>query len=502
MEPASSSTAAAIITEDENQGEEEVAIPEPEPEEEEEEEKVETEEDVLVNKAQEFMTKIITFQLNPSPKLIHALASMLETEESRYVEESGDSSPSNGRASHNIGRLGNLVRYPHVFEDDVVENIKKWVMDDNVRLSVDEYKEKHEHCGDQPTDSEMLKTYGTGLLAVCLAGGGQVVEDVLTSGLSAKLMRYLRTRVLGETSTNQKEVSYLAEGKNTAGATCIRGREDNRGRFRQALDATHLGDEVLLDDRSIERDRDKRISLKQVHGEEQLDDDLSEGGGICEVDEDGVELIEEEIRHNRESRDGKAKFSERYGTSIRDEDADENTRDDPSRRRANRWSRLRGKGRSIEGALENERALTSPVSGIKLGQGRSIRERNVLRNTEMRGAADPKKQSSKNDADSIHMGREDNDDRFLECKVGTKDISDLVKKATRAAEAEAMAANAPAEAIKAAGDAAAELVNTAALEALKTTNDEEAAVLAASEAASTVVDAANATEVSRHVKII
>ncbi|KAF9613397.1 hypothetical protein IFM89_008227 [Coptis chinensis] len=70
---------AAIIIEDENQGEEEVAIPYPE----EEEQKVETEEDVLVNKAQEFMTKIISSQLNLSLELIHAFASMLETEESR-----------------------------------------------------------------------------------------------------------------------------------------------------------------------------------------------------------------------------------------------------------------------------------------------------------------------------------------------------------------------------------------------------------------------------------
>ncbi|KAF5200706.1 Ddb1- and cul4-associated factor-like protein [Thalictrum thalictroides] len=515
---ANSEAAAGAVAMDENHGEEPEELEEP---------RNESEADSLLTKAQDLMGKITSSQLNPNPKVLHALASMLENEESRYMEESGHSSPNNGRASHNIGRLGNLVRdnddffelisskflsearystsvrsaaarlvlsgsttwmHPHVFEDEVLENIKNWVMDDNATLSVDECNGKCEFSKNDPTDSEMLKTYATGLLAVSLAGGGQVVEDVLTSGLSSKLMRYLRTRVLGETSTNQKDVNYPTEGKSAAGSTCNRGREDSRGRFRQALDATHLdhpriGDELLVDDHSVEREHDKRIVSRQLHGDEQLEDDLSEGAGMCELDEDGDELFGEEVRHNWESRDGKS---------------DENVRDDSSRRKANRvWARVRGKGRSIEGALENERALTSPVSGIRLGQGRIIRDRNVSRNSEMKGALDPTKQSIRNDADAGPIGREDNDERFLECKVGTRDISDLVKKATRAAEAEAMAANAPAEAIKAAGDAAAELVSTAALEAFKITDDEEAAVLAASEAASTVIDAANATEVSR-----
>jgi hypothetical protein len=51
--------------------------------------------------------------------------------------------------------------------------------------------------------------------------GGQVVEDVLTSGLSAKLMRYLRVRVLGETSTSQKDATHLTESKHASGSACI-----------------------------------------------------------------------------------------------------------------------------------------------------------------------------------------------------------------------------------------------------------------------------------------
>lgn len=510
--------------EDEDDEEDDDDGDEDEDEEDEEEEK--NDDDGLMSRAQELMGKITSSPLNPNPNALHALATLLENEESRYMAEADHSSPSNGRASHSIGRLGNLVRdndeffelisssflsearysaniqsasarlllacsitwnYPHVFEDGVLENIKNWVMCDDVRSSVDECDGKHEYNVNTPTDTEMLKTYATGLLAVCLPGGGQLVEEVLTSGLSAKLMRYLRTRILGEVSTNQRDTSYIAEAKSVVGVACTRGRDDNRGRFRQALETTHLdvpriGDEALLDDHKSDMEHDKRIIYRQVHGEG-LDDDSSEGGGMFDMDEDGVELIGEELRLSRESYDGKA---------------DENVRDDSSRRKANRvWPRFRGKGRNIEGALENERALTSPVSGIRLGHARNIRDRNVSKNAEQRVAPDAKKQANRNDADTVCMEKDNSDDRFLECRVGTRDISDLVKKAIRAAEAEALAANAPPEAIKAAGDAAAELVNSAAFDALKSTNDEEAAVLAASNAASTVVDAANATNVSR-----
>jgi DDB1- and CUL4-associated factor 1 len=54
------------------------------------------------------------------------------------------------------------------------------------------------------------------------------VEDVLTSGLSAKLMRYLRLRVLGETSGSQKDSSHLSENKHSSGNTSVRGRDDSQ----------------------------------------------------------------------------------------------------------------------------------------------------------------------------------------------------------------------------------------------------------------------------------
>ncbi|XP_077248796.1 DDB1-CUL4 associated factor 1 [Tasmannia lanceolata] len=481
------------------------------------EKKNENEDEGLLPRAQKLMAKITSSPSNPSPKVLHALASILETQESRYVQESGNSSFNNTRASHNIGRLGNLLReneeffelistkflsesrysisvrsasarlllscsttwmYPHVFEDGVLENIKSWVMDDTVRVSGDECNGKHKlGRNDKPSDSEMLRTYATGLLALPLAGGGEVVEDVLTSGLSAKLMRYLRTRFLGEMNPSQKDANYAKDAskkdanyateiKHASGATCIRSREDSRSRYRQVLDSTHLdgsrvGDEGLLFD-------------------DQSGDASTEMVAMYEVGEDDAEQIGEDRWHSRDLHDG-------------------NAREDSSRRRTNRgWTRIRGKGRINEGPTEYDRALASPGSGLRLGgQGRSIRDRNLAKNADNRSVIDAKKNSNRVEDDGFALERDDNDDCFKECKVGTRDISDLVKKATRAAEAEARAANAPAEAIRAAGDAAAELVKTAALEALKNTNDEDAAVLAASKAASTVVEAAIATELSR-----
>lgn len=51
-----------------------------------------------------------------------------------------------------------LLQYPHVFEEPVLENIKAWVIDD------------HDIGRKKASDSEMRRTYSTGLLAVSLTG--------------------------------------------------------------------------------------------------------------------------------------------------------------------------------------------------------------------------------------------------------------------------------------------------------------------------------------------
>ncbi|KAL0324050.1 UNVERIFIED_CONTAM: DDB1- and CUL4-associated factor1 [Sesamum calycinum] len=497
--------------------------PEPEPSaaaaeapEEHQDQQEEDENEVLMAKAQSLMDKITANPENPSPNVLHALATILETQESRYMEDADHSSTNNGRSTHNVGRLGNLIRendeffelisskfltenrdsvavqaattrllfscsltwmYPHVFEDDVLGNIRGWVMEEIPRSSGDDRNWKHDTGKRKTMDSEMLRTYSTGLLAVCLASGGQLVEDVLTSGLSAKLMRYLRIRVLGDTSSNQKDGNPLIDNKSASNMTCPKAKEEGKGRLRQVTESSH-SDVDTLKVHPSERDRDRDpVSLTT------LIEIMREAAG-------------EEKSTVRDLRDSKTKPG---GKSHREEDFDENVREDSSRRKTNRgFSRSRGKGRSSEGVSESEQGLTSPGSGSRSGQARTMKDRSVTRNQDPRRVSDAKKGLGRSNADSFFiLERDDNDDCFQECKVGSKDFTDLVKKAVRAAEAEARAANAPAVAIRAAGDDAAELVKSAALEEYKKTNDEEAAVAAASRAASTVIDAADAVALSR-----
>lgn len=275
--------------------------------------------------------------------------------------------------------------------------------------------------------------------------GGQVVEDVLTSGLSAKLMRYLRSRVLGE---SQKDTNQLTEIRNPSTAGSLRGRDEGKGRIRHVLEPS-FSDERSLDDQSIDNEHDRGIN-RQTQGEEcgvdngELPEQLVGGFDISEINTDI-----EDRRSVQDACEGKIKG-----------DMDESIRDDASRRRATRGSgRLRGKGRSNEGAMENEQVLSSPDSGGRLGQGRNARDRTSK-------CLDVKKVIDTTKSDCLVLERDDNDDCFQGCGIGSKDISDLVKKAVRAAEAEARAANAPTEAIKAAGDSAAEVVKTAALEVM------------------------------------
>lgn len=122
-----------------------------------------------------------------------------------------------------------------------------------------------------------------------------------------------------------------------------------------------------------------------------------------------------------------------------------------------------------EGGVEIEHVLNSLGSGIRLrgqgqGKGRNFRDKILVKSVELKCVADAKKLSGMVGGDLMIVERDDSDDCFQDCKVGSKDIFEIVKMAVRAAEAEARTANASLEAIKAAGDAAAELVKTAALE--------------------------------------
>ncbi|KAG7545517.1 LIS1 homology motif [Arabidopsis suecica] len=475
VEDEQSVVAAEAITELANSNNE--ANPEEGGQQEEEEQSVE---DELIAKAQKLMDDITSVANNPNPNFLHALSHLLESQESLFLEENGHFS--NARGSHNSGKLCTLIRendeffelisstflsensystavkaasarllmncsltwmYPHVFDDAVMENFKNWVMEEAVKFPGED------SGGKEASDSEMLKTYSTGLLALSLASRGQIVEDVLTSGLSAKLMHYLRVRVIGEPSTSRRDALHTTETKHVS----LKTKEEGRSRVRKVVDT--------------------------VEGDHVFETDSGREMGQTDVQSDG----EFEI-------DGREIFNVSGVVDCKIKPGDDNSgRDDPSRHRLNR-SKSRGRGRVNEGATDTEVLLASPRSGRLV-----VRDKDLSKFSDGRNAEDVTICLGKMKSGIMEIEREDDDECFQGCIIGTKNIIDLVKRAVGAAETEARAAHAPDDAAKAAGDAAAELVKTAALEEFKSSGSEEAAVLAATRAAITVIDAA---EVSRN----
>lgn len=212
-----------------------------------------------------------------------------------------------------------------------------------------------------------------------------------------------------------------------------RGRDESRSRVRQLVTHPNLDD--LSDSRypeNIER---------AVGGDTEVD--------IGEPPDGLSETVEME-----EVADGEDRW---HGREL--------GRDESSRRKMNRvFGKSRGKGRVTDGTTENEQSLTSPCSGSRLGLGRSNKDRSSSRHSDVKRIPDSRKISSRVNSDGLDLERDDNADYIEEFKIGTKDITELVKEAVRAAAAEARAANAPAEAIKAATAAAAEVVRSAATE--------------------------------------
>ncbi|EFH45601.1 transducin family protein [Arabidopsis lyrata subsp. lyrata] len=475
VEDEQSVVAAEAITELANSNNE--ANPEEGGQQEGEEESVE---DELIAKAQKLMDDITSVANNPNPNFLHALSHLLESQESLFLEENGHFS--NARGSHSSGKLCTLIRendeffelisstflsensystavkaasarllmncsltwmYPHVFDDAVTENFKNWVMEEAVKFPGEDSGRK------EASDSEMLKTYSTGLLALSLASRGQIVEDVLTSGLSAKLMHYLRVRVIGEPSTSRRDALHTTETKHVS----LKTKEEGRSRVRKVVDT--------------------------VEGDHVFETDSGREMGQTDVQSDG----EFEI-------DGREIFNVSGVVDCKIKPGDDNSgRDDPSRHRLNR-SKSRGRGRVNEGATDTEVLLASPRSGRPV-----VRDKDLSKFSDGRNGEDVTICLGKMKSGIMEIEREDDDECFQGCIIGTKNIIDLVKRAVGAAETEARAAHAPDDAAKAAGDAAAELVKTAALEEFKSSGSEEAAVSAATRAAITVIDAA---EVSRN----
>ncbi|KAF7005023.1 hypothetical protein CFC21_020174 [Triticum aestivum] len=508
-QPAEDPAAAEPEEEEEDDEEEETEAPDAE------QEAAEDEEDALLDRAQALISRVVEQESNPNPRLIHTLATICEDQEARHLQECA-SDPSfnntNTRGSHIIGKLASLIRenddfydlvfskflsdtsYPlpvrcasarlllsiqdafspqfsHPFEDATLENIKSWIKEDGE--ASDECDWKHLGSGKKPTDTEMMRTYAIGLLSMALYGGGRLVEDVLNMGVSAKLMRFLRIRVFGDATSSEKDANLPLDTKHP------RGREENRGKVRllqdsSILDGTRAGDGISTDP-TLEKQFDRDVGMRQAHGEQGMDDT-------------GY-LLRDDVDSTMDPFDAKSVDGEKYpaGESLRDELL--------KRKFSRTGSRLRGKIKPGEGLPESERTPLSPT-GLRMGS-RTSKEKNAAKVEDPKKAIDLNNSSAAPESDILSISKEEYEDRFRDCIIGLKDITDIVLKAVRAAEAEARSANAPEEAVKAAGDAAAELVKSAALEAWKSENSGDAVVLAAEKAAATVVDAAMSTSVSR-----
>lgn len=291
-----------------------------------------------------------------------------------------------------------------------------------------------------------------------------MVEDVLTLGVSAKLMRFLRIRVLGDASSSQRDANHPQDTKYP------RGRDDSRGKSRLAqdgsrLDGTRVGYGILLTNPTAEKDNEPGVGMRQAYGERSLDDT------VASLDNsDAPEADWTNDRCNDTSGcDAKSKYGEKNSVPklLKDEEISENG--ELLKRKLGRApSRLRVKGKAGDSLPECEMTPLSPTSGLRIG-GRSTRDRNVVRIDDPKKATDVNNRSAGLESFSA-ISEEEYEDRFRDCIIGLKDISDIVLKAVRAAEAEARSANAPDEAVKAAGDAAAELVKSAALEVWRKTS--------------------------------
>jgi len=262
------------------------------------------------------------------------------------------------------------------------------------------------------------------------------------------------------------------ETKPSVGMSGSRGRDEARGRVRPLLDVSRMEDlrvsEKVSDEQLAERggERVPDAKGKRKDSEEGVQEDTENLEGnpdvsLCtyDADEDGDEWMTEDKRRRKDRREAKTRTAEWLNSTrpLAEDENEEIGRAEPSKRRSDvhRGGKGRGKGRSADGTLELERGQVSAPT--------SARKETV---TKSRGLPADKNSTL---AERDEVAKDDSDSEVEEIQsvmVGNVDISLAMRKAKRAAQAEARTENAPREAVKAAGDAAADLVRVAATEVL------------------------------------
>ncbi|KAJ7515195.1 hypothetical protein O6H91_22G005000 [Diphasiastrum complanatum] len=336
-------------------------------------------------------------------------------------------------------------------------------------------------------------------------------------------MRFLRIQVLGDGG----DVGMLAtQGGNRGHSSSLanKSREETLARARASIDTQGMDDRKTFDSICLDKNAEEgSIANRDVDSFSGGKEGRVEDGSLkmdakhevrrseaFEADTstyDSADLEDggnEEKRHRKDRHDPNPRSVDWNGIShiaAREEDLDEVVRAENSRRKSDvrdrGGGRVRARGRAFDGAVDGERASAQFTTGenAKLRKEKCKSKQN--QNLEPGKGIDGFKDSSKKDTDTIHLEADGGADEHHSFMVGITDIGFAIRKAACAAEEEARAAFAPPEAVKAAGDAAAELVRVASMEALATTNDGEAVLAAANAAVAMVVDAAAATNVSR-----
>ena len=300
------------------------------------------------------------------------------------------------------------------------------------------------------------------------------MEDVLTTGMVGQLMHYLRVRVLGDASADAS-----TENKSNVGMSGSRGRDEARGRVRPLLDVSRMEDlrasDKVPDESLAERGGERALDDKgkRKDNEEGVQEDPENLDGtpdlsLCtyDADEDGDEWMNEDKRRRKDRREAKTRTTEWLNSTrpLREDETEEIGRAEPSKRRSDAHrggGKGRGKGRPSDAAVELERGqLSAPTSARKEtgSRSRGLPTERTVASTET-GPEGPRDGGVKDDSDSEK-------EETQSVIVGNVDISLAMRKAKRAAQAEARTENAPWEAVKAAGDAAADLVRMAATEVL------------------------------------
>ncbi|XP_024528210.1 DDB1- and CUL4-associated factor homolog 1-like isoform X2 [Selaginella moellendorffii] len=387
--------------------------------------------DHVVEEAHKLMRGILDSRPNPPAALVSKLAAILEQEETRFQLKLGASETTLSRSSHTIGRLLVMIKEDEYF----IDTISGILLREN--------------------DPLPLRAAAARLLLICVSCWmySYSFEDLLLSLIKQLVTEELdRPCVFTNKKPSDGEIlrtfaiglfSCALSGQEVAEEILATGLP---AKFMRYLRVWTFGDSVKPDHGNggvANGHKEGRIRPRQHVDAATLDKRVTnvEGGSGessgRQIVEDMVDGIPEEKPRKKDIPEGK----------IRGNHDDESLRVPEVRDRGG--GKSRGKTKLSDSGTDEKH--------VRKEKART--------------------QVSTNEDVKIYM-------------AGKVDVSVFARRAVSAAQAEAKGANASDEAIKAAGDAAAELVRAAALEALVTTEDEASVLAAAEAAAATVVDAA------------